>query len=292
MFCTLQDYTDVVFSSKALENKRIFACWSLAYNYKCNFSCRVCYDKDKDTEQTLSLEDLERWTKECAEKDIGIIWDTGEPFLHLDFMKNIFIPLMEKYNAKYIIYTNGFWGDDDSILSYVMSNVKFLSLSVDCFHAKFVKNSTYLKIIEAAKKSTITKFMITQMDYERASSKSLKTAIPAGKVSLYIKDYDEDLYFDYSDIADKRENATAAHQMFTNDFNGHLTKMDGTIWGTSVNDIVFEDYIEPIGQFYLSNAENLYDHYKSKILQWKKKLYNLKKSHSAVSGLDYFTIIE
>jgi hypothetical protein len=187
----------------------LFTSFGLSYNYKCNIKCKCCYDLDLSTDQYLENDDAEKWIKECAELDIAIFINAGEPFVNWKWYKNIFIPLCNKYNTKYIFSTNGFWGNDDVFIEDVSKHVKNLTLSVDYWHQQWVPlKSIYNILTKLEKKNDIKVYISTVYDAEH----------PKEEVGLF--PFEKNLtYIYYRYISDRWNNED---NIFTHDFHGNI----------------------------------------------------------------------
>lgn len=239
-------------SSKAIPGTKTFTSFGLQYSLICNARCACCYDLNMPKDKTLDDENAERWVKECADLDIAIYFIAGEPFLNWQWMKAKFLPWARKYNAKYMISTNGFWGKNSSFIEDVVAEkVQNITLSTDYWHQKFVPLSSIFNILRRVKDVPDTRVYISQVYNDMH---------PIYEVDL--EPYEQQLvYLTFKYVTDRNLNTT---NVFTHDYDGHILQYNKIV-GTHISDAKFV-------------ANNDFDESSvSKYARYKEQLSMLKK---------------
>lgn len=251
MFGTFKQLKDLILSKKVLPGKQVFANFGLQYNLKCNIRCECCYDLGADASDYLDNANAERWIKECAELDICIYFIAGEPFLNWKWLKEFFFPVCRKYNAKYMISTNAFWGKDESFIDEVISEEPVaIVLSVDYWHHKFVPLQSVFNILKKMKDTKTLVFIASVVDKDHS------------EYEVDLEPYEKDLtYVTFSRINDRNLNT---QNVFTHDFSGHILQYNKIV-GTSVYDIDFSKSKAT------SWDDSNYMQYKLEVLKHKKE---------------------
>jgi hypothetical protein len=220
MFGSVTDITTLSTSKKL----KTFTNFGVQHNLKCNIRCACCYDLDQPTIKVLNDKLLEPWIKECAELDIPAFLCAGEPFLYWDWIKDIFLPMCNQYETKYLISTNGYWGKNTNLCKEVADRVKNLTISVDWWHQQFIPKETVISLLEQLQ-FTPTKVFISTI---------VNTEHPAEEVNLPFDSSLMYLYFRY--LNNREENFRDA---FTHDFEGNIL-FQNKAWGKSLNDLPFD----------------------------------------------------
>jgi len=141
-------------------------CCILQISHKCNIRCSCCYNKllrDNANDNLLKPEALEKIIKYCTPKNIPMYTGVGEPFFWWDYTKNILVPMLNKYNSKYVISTNGLWGNNPKIIQEALNlNINTLFISHDWWHQQSVPTEYINNILDAFKDSS-TKIYIASI---------------------------------------------------------------------------------------------------------------------------------
>ena len=238
MFGTFEELNEIIST-----NTNTFAMFGLQYSLKCNIACPCCYDLKADKSQILDDKNAEKWIKECGELGIGIFTIAGDPFANWDWFKNVFIPLCHKYNTKYLLSTNGLWGNNDKIIQEVIDlDVKAITLSVDWWHQQFVPLSSIYNIFSKLKDAKTKLFVSSVINNEH----------PIEEVCL--QPYEDKItYITFDYINDRNLN----HQnVFTHDFDGNII-MKQKIVGKSIYDVKIDDFTISIDKHYKEYKEQL-----------------------------------
>jgi len=188
MFGTREELTDL-FNFNTSNNK---FCCILQISNKCNIRCSCCYNEFlrnlSNADEILRPEVLEKIIKTCVERDIPMYTGVGEPFAWWEYTRDILIPMLNKYNSKYIISTNGLWGNDKQIIQEALtSNIKNMFISHDWWHNQSVPVEYINNILEAFKDSS-TKVYIASI---------WNKAHPKGEYTYKYHDQIEFIWYDY-----------------------------------------------------------------------------------------------
>lgn len=256
MLGTIEELTEIT-------SKNAFGCiamFGLQHSLKCNITCECCYDLKMDKSKILNDSDAEKWIKECASLGIGIFTIAGDPFADWEWFKSFFIPMCHKYGTKYLLSTNGLWGNNDKIIQDVIDlKVKAITLSVDWWHQQFVPLSSIYNIISKLK-DTETKLFVSSVVNEEH---------PEEEVCL--QPYEEDItYIKFSYVNDRNLNY---ENVFTHDYDGNIV-MHQKVVGTSINDIKINKQFQP---FDSTNMNTNYRLFKKQMTLKKQSYYDNNK---------------
>jgi len=127
--------------TKELEKKQSVLSLTIIPTYQCNFKCVYCWEKTKDSNDSMNketqfklLEFIERKIESATALDID--WFGGEPLIAFDAMKNLLdkIAIICKNNKKPYtcsLTTNGYGLTIDKFEYLLKHNTRFFQITVD-----------------------------------------------------------------------------------------------------------------------------------------------------------------
>lgn len=127
-------------------------------NGGCNYKCSMCPQtsgRGKDWLKKINISDFERIVKELSQKGLNVVnlEGSGEPTLNPDLPK--YIEIVRKYNAKPLIYTNGYRLNGNFMKSCVDAGLYVARVSVIGYNSEKYKSYMNIDAFELIKRNCL-----------------------------------------------------------------------------------------------------------------------------------------
>lgn len=142
---------------------------ALQLSYNCNAGCRQCvYDCSPNKSRVMTLPEAKQLIDQTKDlfltENVG--FSGGEPFLHLDILKELFPYVKDKFNYLMSVSTNCFWATTRKKTASVLKELQqsglwSLLISIDDFHLEFIEQKKIENCVNTALDLGIKCFMQT-----------------------------------------------------------------------------------------------------------------------------------